>query len=69
MNVDPTRAGSISSITGAATFVMGTIVSTVAGYLHDGTARPLAGLILFMIVASSAALYGLAKPSRVHAAV
>jgi DHA1 family bicyclomycin/chloramphenicol resistance-like MFS transporter len=69
MNVDPTRAGSISSITGAATFVMGTVVSTVAGYLHDGTARPLAGLILFMIVASSAALYGLAKPSRVHAAV
>jgi DHA1 family bicyclomycin/chloramphenicol resistance-like MFS transporter len=68
MNVDPARAGSISSITGASTFLMGTIVSTVAGYLHDGTARPLAGLILFMIVASSAALYGIAKPTRVHAA-
>ncbi len=68
MNVDPARAGSISSITGAATFAVGTVVSALAGYLHDGTARPLAGLILIMILASSAALYGLAKPSTVHAA-
>ena len=68
MNVDPGRAGSISSIVGGATFAVGAIVSTVAGYLHDGTPRPLAGLILFMIVASSAALYGLAKPMRAQAA-
>jgi DHA1 family bicyclomycin/chloramphenicol resistance-like MFS transporter len=64
MNVDPARAGSISSIVGGATFLMGTIVSTVGGYLHDGTPRPLAGLIMFMILASSAALYGLAKPTQ-----
>jgi len=68
MNVDPPRAGSISSITGAATFAMGTVVSTIAGYLHDGTARPLALLVMVMILASSAALYGLAKPMQVHAA-
>jgi DHA1 family bicyclomycin/chloramphenicol resistance-like MFS transporter len=68
MNVDPDRAGSISSILGASTFLLGTLVSTVAGYLHDGTPRPLAGLILIMIVASSAALYGLAKPMQRQAA-
>ncbi len=67
MNVDPARAGSISSITGGATFAVGSVISALAGYLHDGTARPLAALILVMIVASSAALYGLAKPSAVHA--
>jgi DHA1 family bicyclomycin/chloramphenicol resistance-like MFS transporter len=68
MNVDPARAGSISSLVGAATFAIGSAISALAGYLHDGTARPLAGLILAMIVASSAALYGLAKPRAAHAA-
>jgi len=63
MNVDLKRTGTISSIVGGASFAMGTLVSSAAGYLHDGTARPLAGLILFMILASSAALYGLAKPT------
>jgi DHA1 family bicyclomycin/chloramphenicol resistance-like MFS transporter len=68
MNVDPARAGAISSITGSTTFAMGTAVSAVAGYLHDGTARPLALLVLAMILASSAALYGLAKPRLAQAA-
>jgi DHA1 family bicyclomycin/chloramphenicol resistance-like MFS transporter len=68
MNVDPARAGAISSITGSTTFAMGTAVSAVAGYLHDGTARPLAVLVLVMILASSAALYGLAKPTLARAA-
>jgi MFS transporter, DHA1 family, multidrug resistance protein len=68
MNVDPARAGAISSITGSTTFAMGTAVSAVAGFLHDGTARPLSLLILTMILASSAALYGLAKPTTAHAA-
>ena len=67
MNVDPARAGSISSLVGGSTFAIGAGISAIAGYLHDGTARPLAGLILLMIVASSLALYGLAKPSAAHA--
>ena len=62
MNVDLKRTGTISSIVGGASFAMGTLVSSVAGYLHDGTARPVAGLILVMILASSASLYGLARP-------
>ena len=69
MNVDPGRAGAISSITGSATFAVGAVISALAGFLQDGTARPLAGLILVMILASSAALYGLAKPTPAHAAV
>jgi len=68
MNVDPARAGSISSLVGGATFAIGASISAIAGYLHDGTARPLACLILIMILASSAALYGLARPSVAHAA-
>jgi DHA1 family bicyclomycin/chloramphenicol resistance-like MFS transporter len=68
MNVDPSRAGAISSITGASTFAMGTAISAIAGFLHDGTPRPLSLLILTMILASSAALYGLAKPAAAHAA-
>jgi DHA1 family bicyclomycin/chloramphenicol resistance-like MFS transporter len=63
MNVDLKRTGTISSIVGGASFALGALVSSVAGYLHDGTARPLAVLILVMILASSAALYGLAKPT------
>jgi DHA1 family bicyclomycin/chloramphenicol resistance-like MFS transporter len=69
MNVDPGRAGSISSITGFSTFATGATISAFAGFLQDGTARPLAALILVMILASSAALYGLAKPTPAHAAV
>jgi MFS transporter, DHA1 family, multidrug resistance protein len=68
MNVDPARAGSISSLVGGSTFAIGSCISALAGYLHDGTARPLAALILAMIVASSAALYGLAKPTAAHVA-
>jgi DHA1 family bicyclomycin/chloramphenicol resistance-like MFS transporter len=70
MNVDPARAGSISSITGFSSFAMGSLVSALGGFLHDGTARPLAAMVLVMILASAAALYGLAKPvTPAHAAV
>lgn len=62
MNVDHTRTGSVSSLTGGASFGMGAIISSLAGLLHDGTVRPLAYLILVMIVLSSLALYLLAKP-------
>ncbi len=68
MNVDPTRTGTISSIVGGATFAMGALISSLAGFLHVGGARPVAALILFMILASSAALYGLAKPTVGHQA-
>jgi DHA1 family bicyclomycin/chloramphenicol resistance-like MFS transporter len=69
MNIDPLRTGSISSILGASTFAVGALISALGGYLHDGTARPLAILVLALILASSAALYGLARPAaRPHLA-
>lgn len=62
-------AGAISSFVGCSTFALGAPVSALGGYLQDGTARPLAGLILAMILASSAALYGLARPALAREAV
>ena len=66
MNVDVRRTGTISSVTGAASFATGSLISSFAGFLHDGTARPLAVLILVLILASAAALYGLARPMTVR---
>jgi DHA1 family bicyclomycin/chloramphenicol resistance-like MFS transporter len=66
MNVDVRRTGAISSVIGCSTYAMGAIVSTLGGYLHDGTARPLAALILALILLSSAALYLIAKPTVVQ---
>jgi len=66
MNVDPMRTGAISSIVGGFSFAMGATVSAAGGYLHDGTPRPFAILEMVMIVASSAALYLMAKPAAVQ---
>jgi DHA1 family bicyclomycin/chloramphenicol resistance-like MFS transporter len=60
LSIDPHRAGAISAILGAGSFGAGALVSGVAGLLHDGTARPLAGAVLVSMLASSAALHGLA---------
>lgn len=62
LNVDPTRAGSISALMGGASFASAALVSALTGVLHDGTARPMAAVILIAILASAAALYGVARP-------
>jgi DHA1 family bicyclomycin/chloramphenicol resistance-like MFS transporter len=62
LNIDPTRAGSISALMGGASFGSAAVVSALTGVLHDGTARPMASVILVAIVASAAALYGVARP-------
>jgi DHA1 family bicyclomycin/chloramphenicol resistance-like MFS transporter len=64
LNVDLARTGAISSLMGAATFGVGALMSVLTGFFHDGTARPLAVIILAAILLSSAALYGLARPYR-----
>lgn len=70
LNVDPTRAGSISALMGGASFASAAVVSTLTAILHDGTARPMAMVILVAILASAAALYGVARPmSRAVAGV
>jgi MFS transporter, DHA1 family, multidrug resistance protein len=59
LSVDPRRAGSISALMGGASFGAGAIVSTIAGMFHDGTARPLATVVLLALIGSTLALYGL----------
>jgi DHA1 family bicyclomycin/chloramphenicol resistance-like MFS transporter len=62
LNIDPTRAGSISALMGGASFGCAALVSGLTGVLQDGTARPMATVILVAIVASAAVLYGVAMP-------
>jgi MFS transporter, DHA1 family, multidrug resistance protein len=62
LNIDPLRAGSISALMGGASFACGALVAALTGVFQDGTARPMAAVILAAILASSAALYGVARP-------
>lgn len=60
---DPQRAGSISALMGGTSFAAGALISSLTAIFADGTARPMAAVILGAILASSAALYGLAWPA------
>ena len=42
MRLDPRRAGATASLTGAASFGVGAFCAALAGALHDGTAAPMA---------------------------
>lgn len=64
LSVDPRRAGSTSALMGFASFAAGGVGSAVAGALHDGTARPMALVILLVTLGSAAALWVLAPPRR-----
>jgi hypothetical protein len=50
---------------GASTFAVGALMTVLVGATHDGTAKPLATIILVAILLSTIALYGLARPSKV----
>jgi DHA1 family bicyclomycin/chloramphenicol resistance-like MFS transporter len=67
LNVDPIRAGSISSISGCVGFLLGGMASVITGHLHDGTARPMACIALGGMLFSAFALYAIARPA--HACV
>jgi DHA1 family bicyclomycin/chloramphenicol resistance-like MFS transporter len=60
LNIDPQRAGVIAAILGAGSFGAGALASGAGGAFHDGTARPMAAVILVSILGSSMALHGLA---------
>lgn len=62
LSIDPLRAGSVAALLGGSTFGVGALSSALAGIMHDGTAKPMALIILVCVFASSAALYGLALP-------
>ena len=50
LNVDPRRAGSTSALLGASSFGAGAAASAAAGLLRDGTARPMAIVIVASLV-------------------
>ncbi|MEO7027256.1 MAG: multidrug effflux MFS transporter [Caulobacteraceae bacterium] len=62
LSVDPSRAGSISAVMGGASFAAAALVSALTSALPGGPARSMATVILLAILASTAALYGLARP-------
>jgi len=64
LSVDPLRAGSTSALLGAASFAMGALAASLAGGFHDGTARPMAFVMLASLAGSTAALWWLALPRR-----
>jgi DHA1 family bicyclomycin/chloramphenicol resistance-like MFS transporter len=63
MSADPLRAGSISALMGGASFGAGALISGLTAVFADGTARPMAAVILGSILVSSVFLYGLAMPA------
>ena len=62
LNVDPVRAGSISSLMGVTTFGLGAAASALVSAFHDVGPRPMAFVVLLSIVGSAVALYKLAQP-------
>ena len=61
---DPRRAGAASALVGCLQFGAGALGATIAGALHDGTARPMAAVILVAYLVGGALLYLLAPPKR-----
>jgi DHA1 family bicyclomycin/chloramphenicol resistance-like MFS transporter len=64
LSVDPRRAGAISALLGTVSFGTGAIASHLAGVLHDGTARPMAAVMLAALAGSAASIHFLALPGR-----
>ncbi|MBO9543142.1 multidrug effflux MFS transporter [Caulobacter sp.] len=62
LSVDPRRAGSISALMGSASFGAGALASWAGGLLHDGTPRPVAGVMFACLVGSALAIFFLALP-------
>jgi len=64
LSVDPRRAGAISALLGTVSFGTGAIASNLAGVLHDGTARPMAAVMLVALAGSAASIHFLALRGR-----
>jgi len=64
LSVDPLRSGATSALLGAASFAAGALTSSLAGAFHDGTARPMALVMLASLIGSAVSLRLLALPPR-----
>lgn len=63
MAMDPHRAGSLSALVGSIQFGLGAGAAALAGVFHDGTARPMAAIIVGCLVAALAIFFLLARPN------
>lgn len=61
---DPRRAGAASALVGCLQFGGGALGASIAGSFHDGTARPMAAVILVAYLLGGALLRLLAPPER-----
>lgn len=62
LSVDPRRAGSVSALMGGLSFGAGAVASWAGGALHNGTATPMAAVMLACLIGSTLALWLLALP-------
>jgi len=67
LSIDPLRSGATSALLGAASFAAGALASSLAGAFHDGTARPMALVMLACLLGSAATLRVLALPRGAQA--
>jgi len=61
LSTDPLRAGSIAALVGSASFAVSAIAASIAGAAYDGTARPMAFVILACLGGCAAATFGVAR--------
>jgi DHA1 family bicyclomycin/chloramphenicol resistance-like MFS transporter len=64
LSTDPLRAGSIAALVGSASFAVSAIAASIAGAAYDGTARPMAFVILACLGGCAAATFGVVRTSR-----
>ena len=62
LSVDTLRVGSASALMGGASFGVGAMASSLVGFLHDGTAKPMAMTMVLALVSSALVLRWLASP-------
>lgn len=62
LSVDPKRAGSTSALMGSASFGSGAVAAWISGLLHDGSPRPMAGVMFVCLVGSALAIFLIALP-------
>jgi DHA1 family bicyclomycin/chloramphenicol resistance-like MFS transporter len=64
MRVDPHRAGATAALSGAASFGAGSICAALAGAFRDGTATPMAVVIIVSLIVAAVSLRVLAPIRR-----
>lgn len=62
MAMDPHRAGSLSALIGCVQFGLGAAAAGLVGAFHDGTARPMATIILVCLASSLVIFRTMARP-------